>query len=75
MASPLMIEIMLNCYVSKAPWMNMLPEIWGSPAAQSARNYLIQADLIDANFEATKKGKAWVKAICAVEPTNILEND
>lgn len=62
--SPLTIKLMFACYCSPDPatWFG---DAWGSPAAITARNWLVLEGLVAENHVATDRGTAWVEFICA----------
>lgn len=57
----LMTQIMLACYYSSLPWLEV--QSWNSYAGRRIRNTLYKHGMIDAFHETTEKGKAWVKYI------------
>lgn len=59
--SPLTITIMLECYTCAIPGTNVPPNIWDSDAARDVRAHLHSEKLIDRNFRATARGRAWVE--------------
>lgn len=60
--SPLLITIMLACHVSPKPY-ELVGAPWGSDAGHKFRRLLQEHGLIDANYNSTPKGRAWVQYI------------
>lgn len=68
--SPLMINILLECFCSGAPGDNVQPRIWNSEAARDARAELVRKGLIDPDtLKTTPAGNQLVDRLCAVEPS------
>lgn len=62
---PIVIEFILNCYVSPIPEVNLGRHRWDSGAGQATRRWLWMNRLIDDNNRPTERGTAWVKSICS----------
>lgn len=61
--SPLGINLMLAAYCTPDPASYVGEKVWESQAATSERANLLAHDMVDENFSATEKGKAWVEFI------------
>jgi hypothetical protein len=66
MMTPLEIQIMLHCYCSDAPWLNMPQRIWTSEASRNARDMLKEQGLLDYDLRPTDSGTAFVESLCAL---------
>lgn len=61
---PIAITFMLTCYFSPEPAIQLGVQ-WNSEAGCKMRNWLMRNNLIDAEYSATERGKAWVDFICS----------
>lgn len=61
--TPFTIIILIECTTSK-PGSNIPHDMWTSPAANAARDWLIDSNMIDEALKATARGQAWLKFMC-----------
>ena len=62
--APIYINFMLACYTRSDPEVDLGTAHWNSPAGKETRNWLIYNGLVNEKYEATDRGKAWIKFIC-----------
>jgi hypothetical protein len=62
--SPLTIRLMLSCYYSPNPEIEIGNSIWNSQSGEGSREWLMKEGLINEQSKATERGKAWVEYIC-----------
>jgi hypothetical protein len=60
---PLMVQIILECYVNNKPWDKIPFFEWNSNAGRDIRYTLHHYGLINEDHVVTAKGICWVKAI------------
>lgn len=58
---PIKAMFMLACYVAADPEEYLGKDHWNSIAGVDTRGWLKRNDLVDEDFSATERGKAWVR--------------
>ena len=62
--APCYIQFILACHVSGDPEKHLGVDYWGSPTGKTVRQWMVDNNFVDSNWQTTERGRAFVEFIC-----------